>query len=353
MKQLSEFKNLKEIQAVFPEGTKVSSVLCSPLTKPTSIKTGEVHYDNNVMYIIQNQLDGAGEGGIRGFKYSWRVANKNGFYLGSIKTLTIIQEKKKDIFSLSRKEIEKDFPEGTKVKCTLTGVCMDDFKVNDAEVHYEGGGIYILQNEKEGEECKNKKGYRYSWVVSNYSSDGFSPMSITSIEKISGATKQKMNSRETLLKKIAELEAEKKELKRQMDGFRVTARVCQGEDYYYIDSDGEMDCLSDDRDEFDNYHFFSGNYYKTEEEVDRAIDKQMAFNRVMQYVCENNLALTPDWKDESQAKYQIFYNHNSKALAVDYCKQYQLGLTLPFFKSSADAHRVIADCKKDLEFYFL
>lgn len=258
---------------------------------------------------------------------------------------------KKNPFEMSFKEFQEEFPEGTKVKCTIRSIFSSPKLVEDGDVHYEGKKIYIRQDVADGAECINRGDYKYAWYIGGQF--GVEQDDLQSIEKISGATKQKMNSRETLLKKIAELEAEKKELKRQMDGFRVTARVRQGDEYYFIDVDGDKDNLTDDRDEFDDYKFYSGNYYKSEEEVEKAIKKQEAFNRIMKYVYDNNLPLTLDWTNPAQQKHQIFYNHDKEALDSDYCKQYQLSVALPYFRSSEDARRVIADCKKDLEIYFL
>jgi|688.fasta_scaffold36826_12 hypothetical protein len=47
-----------------------------------------------------------------------------------------------------------------KITCYIDGTFIDD-----GEITKEGDNFYILQNEQDGFEIKNKKGYKYSWTL--------------------------------------------------------------------------------------------------------------------------------------------------------------------------------------------
>lgn len=40
-----------------------------------------------------------------------------------------------------------------------------DKEIEDAKLQYERGAWYICQNQKNGGSCRNKLGYKYSWIV--------------------------------------------------------------------------------------------------------------------------------------------------------------------------------------------
>jgi hypothetical protein len=48
---------------------------------------------------------------------------------------------------------------GARVTCTIEGK-----EIRDAKLQYEKGEWYICQNEREGNSCEDKLGYKYSWV---------------------------------------------------------------------------------------------------------------------------------------------------------------------------------------------
>lgn len=50
-------------------------------------------------------------------------------------------------------------PPGTRITCTIDGIPIDD-----AKVQKQGGQYYICQNKKDGSSCRDKLGYKYSWV---------------------------------------------------------------------------------------------------------------------------------------------------------------------------------------------
>lgn len=52
------------------------------------------------------------------------------------------------------------YKEGDLIECVINGAHVDE-----AKVHYENGSIYLCQDKRDGNECKNKLGYQYSWYI--------------------------------------------------------------------------------------------------------------------------------------------------------------------------------------------
>lgn len=48
---------------------------------------------------------------------------------------------------------------GSKFSAIISGI------PSKGEIQYEGGKYYLCQNERNGSSCKNKLGYKFSWVV--------------------------------------------------------------------------------------------------------------------------------------------------------------------------------------------
>lgn len=57
-------------------------------------------------------------------------------------------------------EVQREFPEGTKVRCKIYGT-----NIKDAEIHYDNSEMYILQDTMDGNICDTTKNYKYSWLT--------------------------------------------------------------------------------------------------------------------------------------------------------------------------------------------
>ena len=52
---------------------------------------------------------------------------------------------------------------GKKITCYIK-----DTFIEDGEITYNGKHFFILHNKKDGSEIKDKKGYKYSWIINYY-----------------------------------------------------------------------------------------------------------------------------------------------------------------------------------------
>ena len=57
---------------------------------------------------------------------------------------------------------EKDFREGLSITCKI-----ERTKIDDAKLRYENENWFVCQNIKNGSDCDNKLGYKYSWIVND------------------------------------------------------------------------------------------------------------------------------------------------------------------------------------------
>ena len=85
-------------------------------------------------------------------------------------------------------------------------------------------------------------------------------------------------------------------------------RPYDGESYYYIYSDGEIDVLNWNNCDADKNRYSLGNCFKTREEAEFAIEKLKVIAELKRFAEENNEG-EMDWNDWIQYKFSIYYSH--------------------------------------------
>lgn len=121
-----------------------------------------------------------------------------------------------------------------------------------------------------------------------------------------------------------------------------------GEEYARIHSDGEI-FLSRNDSVPDKRSIVMG-AYRTTEEAELARDKQLALVRMWNYADENYY-FRPDWDNEEQSKYEVYYDHREKCFCAALRSYYECNFLLPYFKSREDSEQFIKDNQKDLELF--
>ena len=71
------------------------------------------------------------------------------------------------------------FIDGMKVRCIIDGI-----SIESATISIEDDIIYICQNHKCGDYCRDLHGYEYSWYCGDGSRDSFHNQGVTHIEPI-------------------------------------------------------------------------------------------------------------------------------------------------------------------------
>lgn len=128
-------------------------------------------------------------------------------------------------------------------------------------------------------------------------------------------------------------------------------RAEKGEYYYYI-FPGWIDSASDDRDGFNKGCHIAWNYYLTEQQAQKARDKQLATVRVNDAIDELNEGWVADWSDSDEAKYNIDYNFRCKQFGVNSSYIYSQSHTIKCIKSEEITDQIIKEHEEDLKLIF-
>ena len=126
-----------------------------------------------------------------------------------------------------------------------------------------------------------------------------------------------MNKLEELEKKYKELGEEIERLKAQSGG------RCRGDfgcEYWYIDGDGDIQSDNDKKWGCDEYRFNIGNYFKTEDEAYKVLDKILIYNKLRDLALRLNEGEPVDWKDVQQCKYYIFYSDICEKIDISFAQ---------------------------------
>jgi len=152
------------------------------------------------------------------------------------------------------------------------------------------------------------------------------------------------------LRELAEkIEKESKE----KEGGRLRAK--NGRKYWLIDIVGKLGWNYDVRDVTDNFHYNTGNYYRTEEGALKAADHEAkwltSLMKIKDYIAENFGVFEPDWEKADQAKLQLYFRH-AHGHGLQYDLQHIVQEQSPFgyLRSAEHAKQLIAALPKELEF---
>ena len=133
-----------------------------------------------------------------------------------------------------------------------------------------------------------------------------------------------MNEIKKLKEKKEELKKEIEKLGTQIKGLEEQKKKCkrwraqEDKDYWYIDSDCEIYKEFDRNDDYDNARYIIGNYYKTEEEAEKTVEKTKIYTRLKDLALRLNEGREVDWNDSAQDKWYIYYKYNSLTTTVSY-----------------------------------
>lgn len=142
--------------------------------------------------------------------------------------------------------------------------------------------------------------------------------------------------------RIAKLEKELDELKEVEIEDDEFPRL--GEQYWFVDSVGNVfgDCWYDSM--ADNYRKDFLRIFKTKEECFRYLEIQEAFK-------EESKNFEPNWKDGSQDKYYLYYDHDENSVEISWNTWY--GQAVLYFESREVLEELIARFgEEDIKKYY-
>ena len=112
-------------------------------------------------------------------------------------------------------------------------------------------------------------------------------------------------------------------------------RAKKGGQYWYVRSDGVVDDDYEDKTDIDDGRYELGNYFKTEEETQKASDWLKAFAILR----DDTKGFKPDWRDGVQLRWGVEYNYDTNRLSVYLTFGIQEGVI--YFATQDDAEESI------------
>lgn len=119
-----------------------------------------------------------------------------------------------------------------------------------------------------------------------------------------------------------------------------------GERYWVLGFYGTSYICTERADDIDSARFSIGNYFRTREEAQKALDWLRAFTILR----DDAKGFKPDWEDEAEYKYFVAYDYRVEELRVDSALRHQAGII--YFKSRKDAEASIRKHKRKWLTYF-
>lgn len=107
---------------------------------------------------------------------------------------------------------------------------------------------------------------------------------------------------------MKELKKQIKELQKRvalLEGGCKRWKAGYGETYYYICGDGDIGCNTDENGETSTNRHNLGNYFQTEEEAKKTVEKLKIYIQLKDLALRLNNGEEIDWKNAEQAKYSI------------------------------------------------
>lgn len=159
-------------------------------------------------------------------------------------------------------------------------------------------------------------------------------------------------TKQQALEKIKELEKYIEEIKEKEETkniWEITEDNFKG--YWYLGGNNIKSFYSYAAFEVDR---LVNNAFLTEEEAIKELEKRKAIQRVLKWKYENGLNFKPDWENNNENKYLLFYNYNSftKKLCSNVHFESKYYCPVGYFKTKKDVEKCIEECKEDLELIY-
>ena len=146
---------------------------------------------------------------------------------------------------------------------------------------------------------------------------------------------------EAIKKKLALME---EELNKPDDQFKHFPN--KGDEYHYYISTGTLCSNTATEDDL------RVNVFKTRNEAQKAYDKAVAVEKIKRRLLELQGEWKPDWKDENEKKYYIFYEHEDRNFKPVYWVITQYSTSIYCMKDLKIAETIIEEMEDELKLIF-
>lgn len=123
-------------------------------------------------------------------------------------------------------------------------------------------------------------------------------------------------------------------------------RAGEGERYWCVQSDGEKADDYEDKMDVDDLRYELGNYFKTEEEAQKAANWLKAFTVLR----DDTKGFKPDWENDEQAKWYVLYDHGHGRLGEDWYVSLQKSII--HFATQDDALESIKKHEREWKIFY-
>lgn len=129
-------------------------------------------------------------------------------------------------------------------------------------------------------------------------------------------------------------------------------RVKKDSIYFFKNSAGGIQGVTDDKCVLDQEYYDSGNYYSDETIAENNARADRLLRRLRQWQALNDKPISEkDWNDESKKKWFIIYSYSSEEMYAEYYYIMRLPNTI-YFATKEKAEEAIKQFKDELEWYF-
>lgn len=118
-------------------------------------------------------------------------------------------------------------------------------------------------------------------------------------------------------------------------------RAKKGKRYWWVQNDGWVADDCEIRADVDDGRYELGNYFKTEEEAEKATNWLKTFAILR----DDTKGFKPDWEDSNQNKWYVLYDHAGKELDYNYARVFQTEFL--YFATREDAEASIKNHKQE------
>ena len=133
-----------------------------------------------------------------------------------------------------------------------------------------------------------------------------------------------------LEERIEKLGKELEDLKHELDKEKLSNtqtntrwRGNQNGNYWYITPSSIVSRTMEMNDDQDNVSYEMGNYFRTEEEAEKAVEKIKIYMQLKDLALRLNKGRKIDWTNNNQAKYYIYYDRGTMGLNYYHDWSYQ------------------------------
>lgn len=136
--------------------------------------------------------------------------------------------------------------------------------------------------------------------------------------------KELKEKQEELKKEIEKLGTQIKELEEQEKKCK-RWRSKRDEKYWFIGRGGTLCYSVEINDNLDKSSYEIGNYFRTEEEAKKMVEKIKIYTQLKDLALRLNQGRKVDWNSSVQAKWHIYYDHNDSLTTIGNYRYQDLG----------------------------